>query len=55
MVAMVTSAFVGAVQIDTAAVEADSRKHALVHIWGEETKEEKGCLRKFRQLSFHRP
>lgn len=40
-VAMVTGAFVGAVQIDTAAVEADSGEHTLIHIWkqGSDSKE----------------
>ena len=33
LVTMVTSAFVGAVQIDTAAVETDSWEHTLIHIW----------------------
>lgn len=47
MVAMVTGAFVGAVQIDAAAVEADFREHALVHIWREDTERMKnGGLRK---------
>ena len=32
---MVTSASVGALQIDTVAVKADSREHTLIHIWKE--------------------
>lgn len=33
---MVTGASVGAVQIDTLAVETDSWKHTLIHIWRED-------------------
>lgn len=33
LVTMVTGAFMSAVQIDTAAMETDSREHALIHIW----------------------
>ena len=43
LVTMVTGAFVGAVQIDTASMEADSREHALIHIWKEGRGEEKGA------------
>lgn len=46
MVTMVTGAFVGAVQIDTAAVETDFRERTLIHIWREDAEEEKGGLRK---------
>lgn len=46
MVAMVTGAFVGAVQIDTAAVETDFSQYTLIYIWREDTEEEKGGLRK---------
>ncbi len=46
MVTKVTVAFVGAVQIDTAAMEADSRERTFIHIWRKETEEEKGALRK---------
>lgn len=35
MVAMVTGASVGSVQIDASAVETDSRKQTLIHIWRE--------------------
>lgn len=45
---MVTGAFMGAVQIDTAAVETNSGEHALIHIWREETEEEKGGLSKIK-------
>lgn len=46
MVTMVTGTFVGAVQIDTTAMETDSREHTLILIWREDTEEEKGGLRK---------
>lgn len=49
LVTMVTGAFVGAFQIDTATMETDSREHALVHIWREDIEEEKGGLRKQRK------
>lgn len=42
---MVTDTFVGAVQIDTAALETDSREHTLIHIWKEDTEEKKGGLK----------
>ena len=49
---MVTGALVGAVQIDTAAVETDSREHTLVHIWREDTeKEKKGGPQKRQALA----
>lgn len=40
---MVTGAFMGAVQIDTAAVETNSREHTLIHIWREKTKKKRGA------------
>lgn len=43
MVTMVTCAFVGAVQIDTASMEADFREHTLIHIWKKGRGEEKGA------------
>lgn len=45
MVTVVTSAFVGAVQIDTAAMETHSREHTLIHIWREDIEGKKGGLR----------
>lgn len=45
---MVTGTFVGAFQIDTAAMETDSREHALVHIWRKDIGGERG-LRKQRK------
>lgn len=36
---MITGAFVGAIQIDTAAMETDSWEHALVHIWKKDAEE----------------
>jgi len=38
---MVTGALVGAVQIDTEAVETDSRKPTFVHIWRKDMEEKK--------------
>lgn len=38
---MVTGAFVGAFQIDTAAMETDPGEHALIHIWRTDTGAEK--------------
>ena len=48
---MVTGAFVGAVQIDTAAVEAGSREHTLIHIWREDTEDEKRGASKIKTTS----
>lgn len=47
---MVTGAFVGAVQIDTASMEADFGEHTLIHIWKEGRVEEKGPQKIKRQL-----
>lgn len=41
-VTMVTGTFMTALQIDTAAMETDTREEALVHVWRRDTTEEKG-------------
>lgn len=48
MVTMVTGAFVGAVQIDTAAVETNPRERTLIHIWREDTEGRKGGPHKIK-------
>lgn len=45
-VTVVTGTFMTALQIDTAAMETDTREEALVHIWRRDTEEEKRGIRK---------
>lgn len=43
---MVTGTFVGAIQVDTVAMETDTREEALIHIWRRGTRgSEKGGIR----------
>lgn len=57
MVTMVTGAFVGAVQIDTAAVETDSGERTFIHIWREDTGKggRKGEIKTTAVALFYKP
>lgn len=48
-VTVVTGTFVAALQIDTAAMETDTREEALVHVWRKNTEEETRSIRKRRK------